>query len=386
MSNAKVLNCSTSIRHPTTTATIRGAGDYNLRQTTNVNRQNSFKHKTMANEMIGEKTTTTTTTATQKVKEIKKLNANNLSPLNSPQLIRSTRARVAENNGWNNSIKVKSSCSSGSNSVESIVPKYQIATNASVLSQKRSYLNQTTTVNKLTNKTMNMRNDKSKKEINENSSTQKSIENGSLKKKTVSPATAKKLLKSTFPSSSSPTKAFSAKFPNGLPFENEFYHYRKNNHRSSVASDSTTSNNSSDDFANNQRLSNSPYQDEFRRNPSNDALYVDFTLKSFERFDSDEEKCKKKIINKSTTLSTKTKYILTDKNCFYEIETSKSSNSSIKSNESQQQVVDFMTAQTSKRVERNAGDAASGVVYVTSANIFPKCNRPQTDNGIGQAE
>lgn len=365
MSNTKVLNCSSSIRQPTTTTTtsVRSVGDYNMRQTT-VNQQNSIKSKMMHIE--AEKTS-----ATQRVKDIKKLNANNLSPLNSPQLIRSTRGKVVESNGWNSSIKVKSSCSSGSNSVESIVPKYQIATNSSVLSQKRSYLNQTSTVNKLSNKTMSMRNDKSKKEaINESLSMQKALENESLKKKTVSTATtAKKLLKPTFASSSSPAKSFSAKFPNGLPFENEFYHYRKNR-RSSIASDSTTtSNNSSDEMNHHQRLSTSPYQDEFRRNPSNDALYVDFTLKSFDNFDSDEDK-RNKIVSKTSAHSTKTKYILTDKNCFCAFETVKSSSeSSPKSNG--QKLVDFITAPSAKRVNKDS------VVYVTSANIFPKCNRDQ---------
>lgn len=348
---SKVLNCSSSIRNPTTT-TIRGVGDYSLRQTT-VNQQSSIKSKVMIAEIAG---------ASQRVKEIKKLNANNLSPLSSPQLIRSTRARVAECNAWNSSVKVKSSCSSsgsGSNSVESIVPKYQVATNASVLSQqKRSYLNQTTTVNKLTNKTMNMRNDKIKNEMH------KAIENGSSKSKTVSAATAKKLLKPTFPSSS-PTKSFSAKFPNGLPFENEFYHYRKNR-RSSIASDSTNSNNSSDEFTNHHRLSSSPYQDEFRRNPSNDALYVDFTLKSFDSF-ADNDKSAKNIIKPSSDLTIKTKYILTDKNCFCEFETVK--NGSAKLGNVQQQV-DF-SAPFTKRVTKDP------VVYVTSASIFPKCNRDQ---------
>lgn len=360
MSNAKVLNCST-IRHPTamSTTTIRSVGDYNLRQTT-VNQQSSIRSKIMQTE----------TTATQRVKEMKKLNANNLSPLNSPQLIRSTRTKVAESNGWNNSIKVKSSCSSssGSNSVESIVPKYQSAS-SSVLSQKRSYLNQTSTVNKLSNKTMNMRNDKGK--VVESLSAQKIVE----KKKTVPTATAKKLLKPSFPSSS-PAKSFSAKFPNGLPFENEFYHYRKNNHRSSVASDSANSNNSSDEFTNNQRLSSSPYHDEFRRNPSNDALYVDFTLKSFDNFDSDDDKSNgTKIIAKPMALSTKTKYILTDKNCFCEFETVKSSESSSPKSTTtigQQQQVDSSTAL--KRVNKDP------VVYITSANIFPKCNTAQEKN------
>ena len=361
MSNAKVLNCS-SIRHPTassTTATIRSVGDYNLRQTT-VNQQSSIRSKIMQTE----------TTAAQRVKEMKKLNANNLSPLNSPQLIRSTRTKVAETNGWNNSIKVKSSCSSssGSNSVESIVPKYQTA-NSSVLSQKRSYLNQTSTVNKLSNKTMNMRNDKSKV-TTESLSAQKIIE----KKKTVSTAAAKKLLKPSFPSSS-PAKSFSSKFPNGLPFENEFYHYRKNNHRSSIASDSANSNNSSDEFTNNQRLSSSPYHDEFRRNPSNDALYVDFTLKSFDNFDSDEDKSNvNKIVAKPLSLTTKTKYILTDKNCFCEFETVKSSESSSSKSTTieKQQQVDFTPLL--KRVNKDP------VVYITSTNIFPKCNSDQQKN------
>lgn len=343
MSNAKVLNCSTHCC---------------LRQ--------SNQHSSIKGKMMFVETTSTAATSTSRVKEIKKLNAKNLSPLNSPQLIRSTRV-AAESNGWANSVKVKSSCSSGSNSVESIVPKYQIATNASILSQKRSYLNQTNTaVNKLTNKTMNMRNDKSKKEVSESIAMQKTIMNGGSVKKTVSTATAKNLLKSTYPiSSSSPSKSFSSKFPNGLPFENEFYHYRKNNHRSSVASDSTTSNNSSDEF-NHQRLSNSPYHDEFRRNPSNDALYVDFTLKKV--FENKDDKKTKKV-----ALTTKTKYILTDKNCFCEFESVKSSGSSTNSGVVQQQV-DFTSKTLKPCVNKDS------VVYVTSASIFPKCNRAETKN------
>lgn len=363
MSNTKVLNCS-SIRQQTATTTVRSVGDYNMRQST-VNQQNSVKSKTMQAE--AEKTI-----ATQRVKDMKKLNVNTLSPLNSPQLIRSTRAKVAESNGWSSSTKIKSSCSSGSNSVESIVPKYHVAANASVLSQKRSFLNQTSTVNKLSNKTMSMRNDKSKKDaINESLSMQKVLENGSLKKKTVSAATSNKQLKPAFVRSSPSNKSFSAKFPNGLPFENEFYHYRKTNHRSSIASDSTTSNNSSDEFTNNHRSSNSPYQDEFGRRPSNDALYVDFTLKSFDSFASEESKGK--IVSKTSTHCTKTKYILTDKNCFCAFETVKSSTESSPKLNGQQQV-DFITAPLAKRVNKD------DVVYVASANIFPKCNRLQQKN------
>lgn len=334
--------------------TMRSVGDYNLRQTT-MNQQGSIRSRMMQVETVAEKST-----ATQRVKEIKKLNANTLSPLHSPQLIRSTRAcKVVESNGWNSSVKFKSSCSSGSNSVESIVPKYQMTNNASLLSQKRSYLNQTSTVTKLSNKTMNMRNDKMKKdEVVDKKKSQ-----------TLSAVTAKKLLKPTFPRQSSPTKSFSAKFPNGLPFENEFYHYRKN-HRSSVASDSTNSNNSSDEFTNNQRQSNSPYQDEFRRNPSNDALYVDFTLKSFDKFDTDDDDKLKKKTKQSITIATKAKFILNDKNCFCEFSSSsaKSSTNSPKSSNGQQ--VDFITANKEP------------IVYVSSASIFPKCNRVENENAV----
>lgn len=342
MSNTKVLNCS-SIRQPP--MSVRSVGDYSLRQTT-LNQQGSIRSKVMQVEAVTEKST-----ATQRVKEIKKLNANTLSPLHSPQLIRSTRAcKVVESNGWNSSVKFKSSCSSGSNSVESIVPKYQMTNNASALSQKRSYLNQTSTVTKLSNKTMNMRNDKMKKdEVSDKKKSQ-----------TLSAVTGKKLLKPTFPPPS-PTKSFSSKFPNGLPFENEFYHYRKN-HRSSVASDSNNSNNSSDEFTNNQRQSNSPYQDEFRRNPSNDALYVDFTLKSFDKFDTDDDDKLKKKVKQPISIATKAKFLLTDKNCYCEFSSSAKSSTSLPKSSNGQQV-DFMTANKEP------------IVYVSSASIFPKCNR-----------
>lgn len=329
-------------------------GDCSSRQTT-MNQQGSIKSRVMQVETVTEKSAATQ----QRVKEIKKLNANTLSPLHSPQLIRSTRAcKVVESNGWNSSVKFKSSSSSGSNSVESIVPKYQMTTNnASALSQKRSYLNQTSTVTKMSNKTMSLRNDKMKKD--------EVVD----KKKTVPTVTAKKLLtKPTF-SRPSPTKSFSAKFPNGMPFENEFYHYRRFN-RSSVVSDSTNSNNSSDEFTSSQRLSNSPsYHDEFRRNPSNDALYVDFTLKSFDNFNSDDDQKKKKV-KQPNAIATKTKFVLTEKNCFCEFSTAQSSSSSAKSSNGQQ--VDFSNKEP--------------IVYVSSANIFPKCNRVESSKNENTTE
>lgn len=362
MSNTKVLNCSSSIRN------IAIDGEF----------------KNLVKNRRDTETTAATKNARQRIRDVKKFDTTNLSPLNSPQLIRSTRTKVVECNGWNSSIKVKSSSSSGSNSVESIVPKYKIATNTTILSQKRSYLNQTLTVNKLTNKTMNMRNDKSMKDVFE---IEKGVENGTSKKKTVSAATAKNLLKSSF-TSISQVKSFSAKFPNGLPFENEFYHYRRNNRRSSVASDSTSSHNSSEDFTNRQRLSNSPYQDEFRRNPSNDALYVDFTLKSIDKFDDSEDAQGRGMIvtDNQQAESQRTQYILTDKNCFCKFESIMNTDSFTKPSDYNQQQIDLMrTLPAAKHLNDDS------LVYVTKANIVPKCNRnaqqhQKNDNVIAKRE
>lgn len=402
MSNAKVLNYSattsaqTTIRQPTLRS-VGGNGNnvYNVRhgtftssiQTHQQQQHNMIKCKTLIQD------TTSMSSTQNRVREIKKqlTASNNLSPLSSPQLIRSTRTKATENsNGWASSCaKVKSSCSSGSNSVESIVPKYQIATNtSSALSQKRSYLNQTSsTINKLSNKSMCLRNasnDKSKKDSrNETLSTL-------IAKKTVSTATGKKfLVKPLYPSSTSisPTKSFSAKFPKGLPFESEFYHFRKNLRRSSVASDSTRSNNSSDEFNNNTRLSNSPYQDEFRRNPSNDALYVDFTLKHFNNhFDSsDDDKKLQKHHHEiaSASSSIKTKYLLSDKNYFCEFESvknsasllSKATTTSSSSNSSQ-----LIEDRNITGLKETKTSTTKQVVYISKANFYPKCNQQEKLN------
>lgn len=421
MSNAKVLNysatttSSASIRQPTS---LRSGGNSN-----NNNNMYSLRHGTFTSATIQThpqqqhnmlKCTKTvihaaeshTMASQNRVREIKRqlTASNNLSPLSSPQLIRSTRAKPTESSGWTSSTtKVKSSCSSGSNSVESIVPKYQIATNtssstsSSALSQKRSYLNQTSsTINKLSNKSMCLRNaatsDKSKKDSRSNN-----IDTLLSAKKTVSTATGKKfLVKPLYASSTSsisPTKSFSSKFPNGLPFESEFYHFRKNNaRRSSVASDSTRSNNSSDEFNNNARLSSSPYQDEFRRNPSNDALYVDFTLKHFNNpFDSseDDDNGKKlQLLQKhhheisSASSSVKTKYLLSDKNYFCEFESVKSSAKTITSGSSvsSSQLIDDRTI-TGLAEIKSSSTQTKNVIFISKANFFPKCNQQELDNG-----
>lgn len=292
MSNTKVSSCS-SIRLPSTTNVKSVA----LRTVT--------KDKMVHIDM--EK-------AKKRTKEAKPARPLDLLPLKSPQLIRAKVYAQANSGGWNSSIKVKSSSSSsGSNSVESIVPKYKVSMNSSsVVSQKRIFLNQTPT--------------------------QK--------------PGAKKM---------QDTKSFSSKFPQGLPFEAEFYHKRL----SSVASDST-SNVSSDEFASSHRPSKSPYANpEFERNPSNDALYVDFTLKPFDNAtipgETNKTDTKKHNEPPLSTRSIKTKYILTDENCFCEFETQRKNQTG-----------------ASCKPSVNSKPNKDLVVYVTSAHIFPQCNRPKT--------
>jgi hypothetical protein len=210
------------------------------------------------------------------------------SPLQSPQIIKSTRIM--------NGCKFHHSKSPGSSgtSVESIVPKYggntlftqnSNKTQASTASyiggaQKRAY-NVNNTSNKLSNKVINTRQHNgivpasphpsshhyhqarraanvptangggANNTINNNTTYNKNKEN-IIKENRIVPNTACR-------------SSFSSKFPNGLPFEDEFY--RRQPRPKSV---SDTSRSPSDS-------SLVPFEDEFLRKPSNEALYVDFT-------------------------------------------------------------------------------------------------------------
>lgn len=203
-----------------------------------------------------------------------------LEPLQSPQLIRSQRLE----NNWNkNKCQVHSKSPGSGTSIESIVPKYQLASPSSQNSQNSSFPQKRAyNVNKTSNKTTN-----------------KIVSSSRVINKEMVPIErkfgqyTKQTLKSTISTSStssasSSTKSFSSKFPSGLPFEDEFYHYRQQprtnlhhhqrhlgNSRSSIASDSFSNN--SDD-SNPRRSSCDEYEDEFARKPSNEPLYVDFTM------------------------------------------------------------------------------------------------------------
>lgn len=221
------------------------------------------------------------------------------SPLRSPQIIRSTRI----DSNWNkrvvtkgSSIHSKSPGSSGT-SVESIVPKY--VNNSALLStsassaiyngssagpQKRAY--NINAGSKASNKMINTRNQDRSTLINNNNSSKNNhhtINNGINKHSTNGHITSNNTNnnnnhKISVKSKENNYTSYSSKYPNGLPFEDEFYHRRRKS-LSETSSNTISSSDSSDSR-------NFPFEDdEFSRKPSNEALYVDFT-KSFHNNES----------------------------------------------------------------------------------------------------
>ncbi|XP_063703936.1 probable serine/threonine-protein kinase DDB_G0282963 [Culicoides brevitarsis] len=197
------------------------------------------------------------------------------SPLLSPQIIRSTRI----DSNWNkrvvtkgSSIHSKSPGSSGT-SVESIVPKYSQNLSTSMYNgngggpQKRAYNNSGKLVaNKMINSTRS-----AALNLNNNNKMPSNSTNGHI---THSNNNNNKL---SVKSKENNYTSYSSKYPNGLPFEDEFYHRR----RKSLSETSSNTVSSSDSDSRNFRFED----DEFSRKPSNEALYVDFT-KSFHNNES----------------------------------------------------------------------------------------------------
>lgn len=175
------------------------------------------------------------------------------------------------------------STSSGASSIESIVPKYNGFVSGS---KKRIYssvrvtkkempsyinggtvtINSTQTAAKYASTVKFTANKKQMKENNNNNC-----------------RTIETLTSNLSSSSTTSTSSYSTKFPNGLPFENEFYHKRRNSTSTkSEVSDYGSYENDDDHDDNNDvdRHSLLPFENEFERQrpSSNDeALYVDFS-------------------------------------------------------------------------------------------------------------
>lgn len=240
------------------------------------------------------------TQASPQVTKIIATNKLNLksSPLRSPQIIRSTKV----DSNWNKrvvkngSLGSKSPGSSGT-SVESIVPKYgnnsALVTNRSTLyngnsnsisnansgSQKRAYnINNTSSKS---NKMINTRNNErtgtltnhTMNGINNNNNTKHST-NGHTTSNNNHSLNLNGSRLTTNKSKENNYTAYSSKYPNGLPFEDEFYHRR----RKSLSETSSNTLSSDSDSSDSRNFTFG--DDEFTRKPSNEALYVDFT-KSF---------------------------------------------------------------------------------------------------------
>lgn len=409
MSNTKVLNFSTTT---TTTSTNKAAAF----------RSTALESKLSKMPQTNSKTTATTTTPRMTRKPCHESpksffssttsNANNFSLLKSPHLVRTKN--------WINSNSCKvSSGGSSTCSDESIIPKYtehSTATSYINTSQKRAYnFNKVTTTKKLLNSARNTamvfeRDLKvssgtaaANKIHNENHNVKFLSRNCELNKSFKSNNSNKivpnKMFKPTINSSTSSSssssstasslKSFSSKYPNGLPFENEFYHYRNgtgtnknNNNKSinnnnytvkslnnkgtaennlrkinrhnilnnnirisqsvgSVASDkssSSLSNNSQNDFHelnddqhdHMHNIRSSPYS--FPTSYDSDVMYVDFTLKSDDKLKQITSQQRNGIKRVPTLSAVKTTYYINDKNdnCFCEFESIKGTNGAYK--------------------------------------------------------
>lgn len=383
MSNAKVLNFSSSSSRATT---FKLSAESKSLKMSSQAKQTSLSSAT---PRLTRKTNAGSGTST---------NARNLSPLRSPQLIRTKN--------WINSNKI-SSGSSSTCSDESIIPKYEqqqqsaSTTTSSYVntSQKRAYnFNKVTTTKKLLNSARNTaivyekvsatasasssaNNNKQTNNNNEKFLSRTCEANKSFKSNS-NRIVPNKMFKPTVPSntssisssSSSTTsslKSFSSKYPNGLPFEDEFYHYRQtttttsknniNNNKNaenlsslrkinrhnirisrsvgSVASDkssSSLSNNSQNDYFNETDHHHNLHNDHLRSSPAymtyddSDVMYVDFSLKSVDKLKqiaSQQRNC----LKKPTLSAVKTTYYINDKNdnCFCEFESIKSTSGAL---------------------------------------------------------
>lgn len=181
------------------------------------------------------------------------------------------------NNNSNGKLKTQLSTSSGTSSIESIASKHngflndstkRIYSSVRVTKKEMPYL---TAMTNGPNVTSNLNgcasNGSAKYRNSQNFPKTQSCYGGSSNNSS-----------SRFSSSNShSSSSYSTKFPNGLPFEDEFYQKRRQNSVSST-SKSELSDYGSIDNDNDSDQSLLPFEEEFaRQQPSNEALYVDFS-------------------------------------------------------------------------------------------------------------
>lgn len=180
-----------------------------------------------------------------------------------------------------------SSASSGTSSIESIVPKYngfvsgskkRIYSSVRVTKKEMpSYRNGDGTV---TVNAMHHAATKFATTVKFTANKKQMKDSGHSDCRTIETITSN-LSSSCSTTTTSSASSYSTKFPNGLPFEDEFYHKRRNSTSTkSEVSDYGSYENDDDDANDVERRSLLPFEDEFaRQRPSSndEALYVDFS-------------------------------------------------------------------------------------------------------------
>lgn len=213
------------------------------------------------------------------------------------------------NNSSNSKLKKQQSTSSGTSSVESITPKYNgfscSGSTKRVYSSMRITKKEFPYMTPLANRTNVMdlsivNNNKKNSNSNNNNNTTTTTNNNNneiMNDKSFDLKRNKHFYASTRSGAS-----YSTKYPNGLPFEDEFYHRKRQNSVSSTSKSELSDYGSIDNDSDQSLL---PFEDEYSHNrPSTEALYVDFSkpINSFNSFTS-----KSTTTTTKTTIATKTK-------------------------------------------------------------------------------
>lgn len=160
--------------------------------------------------------------------------------------------------------------------------------------------------------------------------------------------------------------SFSSKFPNGMPFEEEFYKGRSY----SITSDTSKYSGYSSGY--DSRTIH--FEDEFLRKPSNEPLYVDFSKRIPPSSNTNTT---------TTTKTTPTNYRKmttnydNNKNFFCKFESFNSNSKNISNNSSGHQHYQHNNGGAQKVII-----AEPPVVYVAVASWVPKCNRQQYQTNV----
>lgn len=317
--------------------------------------------------------------------------SNNNNNFNNKQTTNNPSMETNNINGSNNGRSIRNRCiahtskspiSSGA-SVESIVPKYGTTSglyangyqkNIFLGSQKRAYNPNSSGHNTLKENVPTRNCNKKTNAIVSSISLTPKLAVRKLSTMTTLSAQENYTASAAESSSTSSNIAFSSKFPNGLPFEEEFYQFRDTRSHSTRSNMSKYSSYSLNNYESSSRL---PFEDEFTRKPSNEALYVDFSksipVPTGRTTTTTLATASTGGAAATMSLRTNQSNSINDKNnnnCFYKFESGK------KSAPVRYGGVEVNDVNLCRGGEV---DRDHPVVYVAVASWIPKCNQPPTE-------